>query len=71
MTWTEEKSPGGKFHPQFVLDYIAAFKLCNPDRQVPRVWDKQNGWIHFDNMPSMRASRLQEMTRVLLKRAAK
>lgn len=66
----ETHAPGGKSHPQFILDYISAFKACNPDQRVPALWNKGNGWIHFQGMKSVRQSGIEAMTKVLLERIA-
>jgi len=59
----ETHGPGGKPHPQFILDYIEAHKAANGD--APRIWDRGNGWVNLVTQSrniSLRRSEVIEMT---------
>lgn len=40
--------PGGHAHPQFILDYFETFRAVHPNMSLPELWDRRNGWCHFN-----------------------
>ena len=63
-----EKSPEGRPHPQFIIDYLAAYQRALPGKKVPEVWDQRNGWVHYraDAVSRrFRRAQIEQMTRDL------
>lgn len=59
--------PGGKPHPQCVLNYLAAYRVAVPDGEAPHVWDRGNGWLSMQwgchsRPQSLRRNQLEGMT---------
>lgn len=73
IDWNPEiESPGKRPHPQFILEYLSAFRVANPEREPPLVWDRGNGWVNVEDRvtSSYRRSQIIQMTKNLLERTA-
>ena len=53
--------PGGKPHPAFITDFLAAFKAAYPGHAQPKIHARGNGWVDLDGR-SVRPSEIRRLT---------